>query len=62
MRNVIGIELGGTRIKYALVSEMGEIHYESETDSKADESSKTVIAQIELAIDDVLQYGRSKNL
>ncbi len=62
MRNVIGIDLGGTRIKYALVSEMGEIHYESETDSKADESSKTVIAQIELAIDDVLQYARSKNL
>jgi predicted NBD/HSP70 family sugar kinase len=31
MKNAIGIDLGGTSIKYALVDEQGSVHFEKQS-------------------------------
>ena len=56
MRNVIGVDLGGSAIKYALITEHGNILYESQLSSKADVSSDAIIEQIKKAIADVFDY------
>lgn len=62
MRNVIGIDLGGTSIKYALVTELGKVLYGSEVPSKANESADKIIEQIKLAIQDVLHFSEQKDI
>lgn len=62
MRNVIGIDLGGTAIKYALVTETGKVIYESHLPSKAKESASKIIEQIRKAIDEVIEFAESKDI
>lgn len=62
MKNVIGIDLGGTAIKYALVDKGGKALYEGILPSKADESAEKIIEQLKVAIDDTLRYSRENNL
>lgn len=62
MRNVIGVDLGGSAIKYALITEHGNILYESQMPSKADVSSDAIIGQIKAAITDVLKFASSQEI
>lgn len=62
MKNVIGIDLGGTSIKYALVNQKGETLFDSIMPSKADESAQAIINQLELAIKETLKYAQSNSL
>lgn len=62
MRNVIGVDLGGSAIKYALITEHGNILYESQLSSKADVSSDAIIEQIKKAIADVFDYAQTQGL
>ena len=45
----IGIDLGGTSLKYALIDERGVFHFEGKLPSKADVSAEAVIGQLILA-------------
>ncbi|MGL5262721.1 MAG: ROK family protein [Bacteroides sp.] len=60
MEKVIGIDLGGTSIKYALVDEAGESLYGGTLPSGASESAEKIIEQLEKAIQAVLDFSQSK--
>ncbi|MDD3037400.1 ROK family protein [Bacteroides sp.] len=55
----IGIDLGGTSIKYALIDNKGTFHFEGKIPSRADESADAVIHQLEVAVDDITEYAES---
>ena len=61
MRNAIGIDLGGTSIKYALVDEKGNIHFENTIPSNGDVSKDAVVSQLLLAIEDVCKFAKTNN-
>ncbi len=61
MRNAIGIDLGGTSIKYALVDEEGSVQFENTIPSMGHVSKDAVIAQLLLAIDDVSKFAKANN-
>lgn len=62
MRYSIGIDLGGTNIKYALVSEGAKIIYESETPTQASSGREAVIQTLERCCSEMLSYANSHNL
>ena len=53
----IGIDLGGTSIKYALVSQAGELFAQGKLPSMADISAEAVIQQLVKAIEEVKAYA-----
>lgn len=57
MRTVIAIDLGGTSIKYALVSESYEILFDGQLDSCASEGATKVLSQIEKSISACLAFA-----
>lgn len=58
----IGIDLGGTSIKYAIVSSEGEILVNSLIPSCANQSSEAVIAQIKIAIYELIDYAKNRQI
>lgn len=62
MKQAIGIDLGGTTIKYALVSEAGDIRFEGKLPSRANESAACVLAQLRQAAECVLSLARAKQM
>lgn len=62
MRHVIGIDLGGTSIKYAIVNENGRLLYEAIMPSLANESSDQIIKQILAAIDELVEFAETEKI
>ncbi|MGL5318557.1 MAG: ROK family protein [Bacteroidales bacterium] len=62
MRYAIGVDLGGTFIKYALIDNTGNFHFEGKVPSKADTTSETVIRQIVFAVKECVSYAEDNNL
>jgi glucokinase len=48
----IGIDIGGTSVKYGIVNATGDILYESKLPTRADEGPETIIRQLVAAIED----------
>ena len=62
MKQAIGIDLGGTSVKYALVNETGDVRFEGKLPSRADESAEAVLEQLSRAADVVLHSARNAGL
>jgi predicted NBD/HSP70 family sugar kinase len=58
----IGIDLGGSSIKYALGTDQGEILKENERPSHATEGIETIIDEISEAITEMVDYAKSVGL
>lgn len=56
-RYAIGIDLGGTSVKFALIDETGRFHYEGILPSRADVSAEAVIGQLSKAVSEVKEYA-----
>jgi len=59
MEASIGVDLGGTAIKYALVNRQGEVLYQGTRPSSADISAEAVIHQLLECINDVRTFADS---
>lgn len=57
----IGIDLGGTSVKYALIDDEGVFHFEGKLPSKADQSAEAVIGQLLTAIQEVKAFATTQN-
>lgn len=53
----IGIDLGGTSVKYALIDNEGIFHFQGKLPSRADVSAEAVIGQLILAISEVSAFA-----
>ena len=62
MRYAIGVDLGGTCIKYAVIDENGKFHYEGKLPSKANTDSETVVRQLILAIEECMEYASNNKI
>lgn len=62
MSYAVGIDLGGTAIKYGLVSPIGEIVHQGTLPSYADTSAERVIQQIISAAQECIEYGDSMGI
>ncbi len=62
MKCAIGLDLGGSSIKYGLVSNEGTILKEGKIPSCADKSAGKIISQLLLAVDTVVQYAKENNI
>ena len=62
MSNAIGIDLGGTNIKYAVLNVSGKIHFESIMLTEADKGREQVIHNIKKAIDKALSFALKNSL
>ncbi len=60
MRNVIGVDLGGTNIRFGLVTEEGEILRRLQAETKSTEGKNKVIAKIKHGIDILLVPEKEK--
>lgn len=58
----IGMDLGGTSVKYALIDEKGVFHFQGKLPSRADESAKAVLEQLVMAFEDINEYARAKDM
>jgi len=58
----IGVDLGGTNIKYALASETGKIFKEGLRPSYAQSDKMTILSNLATAVDDLMRYARSENI
>lgn len=56
----IGIDLGGTSVKYALIDNEGIFHFQGKLPSRADESAEAVIGQLITAIHEVKTFAKEK--
>lgn len=56
----IGIDLGGTSVKYALVDNEGVFHFQGKLPSKADESAEAVIGQLVKAVNEVKDFAQTQ--
>jgi glucokinase len=56
MKTYIGIDLGGTNIRAAIVDEQGHIHHVSKRDSKALESADVILNNLVECIQELPQY------
>ena len=56
----IGIDLGGTSVKYALIDNDGVFHFQGKLPSKADVSAEAVIGQLILAINEVKAFAEEQ--
>ena len=61
-RYAIGIDLGGTSVKYALIDSEGVFHFQGRVPSKADVSAEAVVGQILYSINEVKAYAASNDL
>ena len=57
----IGIDLGGTSVKYALIDNEGVFHFQGKLPSKADVSAEAVIGQLVTAINEVKAFAQEKD-
>jgi glucokinase len=62
MMNAIGIDIGGTNIKYALVSEQGEILFESIRKTESDPVVFRVLENIKKSIHEIIGFAEKNNL
>jgi glucokinase len=62
MMNAIGIDIGGTNIKYALVTERGEILFESIRKTESDPVIFRVLDNIKKSIHEVIDFAGKTNL
>ena len=60
MKYAIGIDLGGTSIKYGVVSEAGDLHYIGEVPTLANEGPEAVLGQIYIAASQSVDYAKEK--
>ncbi len=58
----IGVDLGGTSIKYALASDTGRIVKEGIRPSYSQSDKMLILDNVATAINDLLQYARSENI
>lgn len=56
----IGIDLGGTSVKYALIDNEGVFHFQGKLPSRADESAEAVIGQLVAAIHEVKMSAKEQ--
>lgn len=56
----IGIDLGGTSVKYALIDHNGVFHYQEKLPSKAEESAEAVISQLIKAINEIKDFAEKE--
>ena len=56
----IGIDLGGTSVKYALIDNEGVFYFQGKLPSKADESAEAVIGQLVTAINEAKAFAQEK--
>lgn len=56
----IGIDLGGTSVKYALIDNEGVFYFQGKLPSKADVSAETVIGQLVTAINEVKAFAQEQ--
>lgn len=56
----IGIDLGGTSVKYALIDNEGVFHFQGKLPSKADVSAEAVIGQLITAIQEVKTFAQEQ--
>lgn len=61
-RYAIGIDLGGTSVKYALIDNEGVFHFQGRVPSKADISAEAVVGQILYSVNEVNAYAVSNGL
>lgn len=57
----IGIDLGGTTVKYALIDSEGQFHFVGRLPSHADISAEAVIEQLITAIDELKTFAAQQN-
>ncbi len=57
-RYAIGIDLGGTSVKYALIDHEGVFHFQGKLPSKADVSAEAVIGQLTAACKETMASAR----
>ena len=57
----IGIDLGGTSVKYALIDNEGVFHFQGKLPSKADVSAEAVIGQLVAAINEVKAFAKEQD-
>ena len=57
----IGIDLGGTSVKYALIDNEGVFYFQGKLPSKADVSAEAVIGQLVTAINEVKAFAQEKD-
>lgn len=62
MKYAIGIDLGGTSIKYAIVSEEGKFLTEGIEPTYADVSADKIISQLFVVVDAALAYAKENNI
>ncbi|NDV79503.1 ROK family protein [Dysgonomonas sp. 511] len=62
MKYAIGLDLGGSSIKYGLVGNEGTIVKEGKIPSCADESAEKIVGQLLLAVDTVTQYAKENDM
>ena len=60
MNSAIGIDLGGTDIKYALVREDGNVLYESLRPTEAETSRERILKNITEAAGEVMRFAQKK--
>lgn len=60
MKYAIGIDLGGTSVKYALIDDKGVFHFQGKLPSRADVSAEAVIGQLICAIDEVKAFAKEQ--
>jgi len=56
----IGLDLGGTSVKYALIDDKGVFHYQGKLPSKAEESAEAVIGQLVTAINEIKLFAEKE--
>ena len=56
----IGIDLGGTSVKYALIDNEGVFYFQGKLPSKADVSAEAVIGQLVTAINEVKAFAQEQ--
>ena len=56
----IGIDLGGTSVKYALIDNNGVFHFQGKLPSNADVSAEAVIGQLVKAVNEVKTFAESR--
>lgn len=62
MKYAIGIDLGGTFIKYALINENGDFINEGKLPANADISAEKIIEQLFKAINILIEYAQMENI
>lgn len=62
MRHAIGIDLGGTSVKYAVVAADGTIRFGGELPSRADEGAESVLEQLTKAVAACRDYAAQEGI